>query len=240
LPASLLRAAPLLLRDADDKITYWNRGAELLYGFTKKQALGQVSHDLLRTTFPEPLEQILARIRAGQSWHGELSNLRSDDTRIFVFSQWIPCLFPNGDLDATIELNNEITQRHLAQEARARLAAIVESSDDAIVGKDLRGIITSWNSSAERLFGYRADEIIGQPITRLIPPELQAEERSILERLRRGERVERLETSRLAKNGRLVRVSITVSPIRDEAGAVIGASKIARDIAGRTSADETR
>ena len=116
-------------------------------------------------------------------------------------------------------------------ELRARLAAIVDSSDDAIVGKTLDGIITSWNRGAERLFGYPEIEAVGQSIFLIIPENLRAEENDVLARLRRGERIEHFETVRRAKDGRLVPISLTVSPIRDAQGTIIGASKVARDIA---------
>ena len=127
----------------------------------------------------------------------------------------------------------DVTARKRAEEAQARLAAIVASSDDAIVSKDVNGVITSWNSGAERLFGYRAQEAVGQPITLLIPPERLEEERGILERIRRGEVVSHFDTIRRRKDGTLFDVSVTVSPIRDSEGTVVGASKIARDITQR-------
>lgn len=117
-----------------------------------------------------------------------------------------------------------------ADEARSRLAAIVQSSDDAIVAKDLNGIVTSWNSSAERIFGYKEQEIVGKPISLIIPPELQAQEVQILKRLRAGERIEHFETVRIAKGGRKVLVSLTISPVKDASGRIVGASKIARDV----------
>lgn len=117
--------------------------------------------------------------------------------------------------------------------ANALLAAIVESSDDAIVSKDLNGIITSWNPAAERIFGYKAAEVIGKPISIIIPPDRLSEEPTILKRLRRGERVEHFETVRISKDHRQVYVSLTISPIRDAEGRIIGASKIARDITER-------
>ena len=116
---------------------------------------------------------------------------------------------------------------------KSRLAAIVESSDDAIIGKTLDGIVTSWNPAAVRLFGYTPEEIIGRPITTIIPLELHAEEVAILARLRRGERIDHYETGRIAKDGRRVEVSLTISPIRDGKGVIMGASKIARDITQR-------
>ena len=131
----------------------------------------------------------------------------------------------------------DMTQRHLSEITSRRLAAIVASSDDAIIGKDLNSIITSWNFGAERIFGYTADEMIGTSIMRLIPPDRQAEELEILARIRRGERFDHFETIRLAKDGRQLSVSITVSPIKDSAGNVVGASKVARDITERKNAE---
>jgi len=121
-------------------------------------------------------------------------------------------------------------EKAIREEAQALLAAIVESSDDAIISKTLDGIVTSWNARAERLFGYTAQEMIGKSIMTLIPPERHDEERSILERLRRGERIEHYETVRVAKSGRAVDISLTISPIRNSSGRIIGASKVARDI----------
>jgi PAS domain S-box-containing protein len=110
------------------------------------------------------------------------------------------------------------------------LAAIVDSSDDAIISKDLKGIITSWNTSAERLFGYRADEIIGQSIMLLIPPELQHDEVQILTKIKAGERIDHFQTVRMKKNGERMEVSLTISPVKDEHGTIVGAAKILRDI----------
>jgi two-component system, chemotaxis family, CheB/CheR fusion protein len=131
----------------------------------------------------------------------------------------------------------DVTARRRAEEAQARLAAIVASSDDAIVSKDLDGVITSWNRGAERLFGYSAQEAIGQPITLLIPPDRLDEERGIVERIRRGEGVDHFETIRRRRDGTLFDASVTVSPIRDSGGTVVGASKIARDITERNRAE---
>jgi PAS domain S-box-containing protein len=129
-------------------------------------------------------------------------------------------------------------QTLLSLNATRRIASIVESSNDAIVGKDLNGIITSWNTGAERIFGYAAEEVVGKPVTILMPPDRQNEEPRILERIRRGERVEHYETIRQRKDGSLVDISLTVSPIKDEEGKIIGASKIARDIAERRRSEQ--
>lgn len=131
----------------------------------------------------------------------------------------------------------DVTSIRLASEQSSKLAAIVESSDDAIVSKQLDGTITSWNRGAERLFGYKPEEIVSQPITRLIPPDRLGEEPAIVGRLMRGERVEHIETKRVTKDGRLIDVSLTISPIRDQFGRIIGASKIARDISVQKRAE---
>ena len=132
----------------------------------------------------------------------------------------------------------DITERRSAEEAQRRLAAIVESSDDAIVAKDLNGIVMSWNPGAKKMFGHSADEMIGRPITIIIPPELQEDERRILETIGRGERIEHFETVRLTKSGERIDVSLTVSPVKDGAGRVIGAAKTARDITQRKKTEQ--
>jgi len=132
----------------------------------------------------------------------------------------------------------DVTDRNRADEVRNRLAAIVESSDDAIISKDLNGIVTSWNGGATTLFGYRADEIVGKSILTIIPPELQSEEPAILATLRNGKKIDHYETVRLHKDGTRLQVSLTISPLRDSAGRIVGASKIARDVGERLRMQE--
>jgi PAS domain S-box-containing protein len=135
---------------------------------------------------------------------------------------------------------HDVTTRKKVEANNSRLAAIVESSDDAIVTKDTSGIITSWNGAAQRIFGYAADEVIGKPITLLNPADRQNEEISILERIGRGERIESYDTVRRRKHGSLVDVFVTISPVRDAAGKIVGASQIARDITDRKQAEQAR
>src|SRR5579862_5620731 len=118
------------------------------------------------------------------------------------------------------------------------LSAIIASSDDAIVSKTLDGIITSWNTAAEKIFGYTAEEAIGRSIRMIIPPELQAEEDYVLSQLRRGEKIDHFETVRQTKDGRRLNISLTISPIKDAAGQIIGASKVARDVTKQKQADK--
>jgi PAS domain S-box-containing protein len=152
----------------------------------------------------------------------------------------VPVFDDGGGLRFTVTAFQDITALRRADELQHRLAAIVASSTDAIVSKTLAGVVTSWNVSAERMFGYTAEEMVGQPILRIIPPERHREEDYILARLRAGERVEHFETVRVGKDGRRLDVSLTISPVRDSAGAIVGASKIARDITAQKQAAAER
>ena len=156
------------------------------------------------------------------------------------YIEWVSTLFQaNGH--EVLQCNiRDITDRRRTEEARLHLAAIVSSSDDAILSKDLDGMITSWNAAAERMYGYKAQEIVGQPVTLLFPPDRQNELTQIMERIRRGERVDHYETTRVRKDGSLLSVSVTVSPIKKSSGTIIGASAIARDISKRKELEQQR
>ena len=223
---------PMLAWRLDGPIEFWNAGAERLYGFTSDEAIGRSSHSLLRTKFPIDFAKVSSRLRDDGYWSGELRHICKDGHEVFVDSRMQ--LF--GD-ETVLEVNRDITERRQIEaalrenEERLRwLASIVDFSDDAIVSKNLDGVVTSWNRGAERVFGYAAEEAIGQPITIVIPKDRQDEERTILTRIRRGERIEHFETVRQRKDGSLIVVSLTVSPVRSTGGAIVGASKIARDV----------
>lgn len=158
---------------------------------------------------------------------------RPDGKRIWCAPYPTPLLDADGQLVGGVNMLLDLTERKLAEGAAAYLAAIVDSSDDAIISKDLNGIVTTWNRGAERLFGYKAQEVIGQSITIIFPPERLEEEPRILESIRRGEVIAHYETVRRRKDGTLVDISLTVSPVRDSRGVVVGVSKIARDITER-------
>jgi PAS domain S-box-containing protein len=182
---------------------------------------------------------ILERVRrGGRVKNYETVRRRKDGSLVDVSLTVSPIKNGQGRVIGASKIEHDITDRKKAEEASQRLAAIVESSDDAIISKDLNGIIKSWNSGAERLFGYTAKEIIGKPVTILIPPDRQDEEPGILERIRRGERIDHYETVRQRKDGSRVEISLTVSAVKDADGRVIGASKIARDISERRRAEE--
>lgn len=163
---------------------------------------------------------------------------RPDGSRIIGLVNAHPLHDDDGKLIGAANILTDITKGRLAVESHARLVAIVESADDAIIGKDLNGIITDWNNGAENLFGYTAEEAVGRPVTMLIPPERSDEEPDILRRIRRGEAIRHYETTRRHKNGTLLDISLSVSPIHDATGKVIGASKIARDIGERKRMEE--
>ena len=222
------------LQDVNDLALAW-------CGYTKEQVLGG---PFWETPWWRGSEEVKARIRfaaeeaaAGRVFREELPYWVADGTeRVVDFAMHpirdsagkVAFLHPAG-IDITERKRVEVELRD-SQEQLRWLASIVESSDDAIVSKDLDGVITSWNRGAERIFGYMADEAVGQPITIVIPLDRHDEERTILTRIRRGERIDHFETIRQRKHGSLISVSITVSPVRDAEGKIVGASKIARDI----------
>jgi PAS domain S-box-containing protein len=211
-----------------------------LYGFAQNEAVGRSSHALLQTIFPIDFDDLLSQLRDNRHWSGELRHVCKDGREVVVDSRMQ--LFDDG---IVLEANRDTTERReievalLESEQRLRFqASIIETSDDAIVSKNLDGIITSWNSGAERIFGYSASEAIGQAITLVIPVDRQSEEREILTRIRRGERIDHFETVRQGKHGTLIIVSLTVSPVKDANGKIVGASKIARDITAQKKNQE--
>jgi PAS domain S-box-containing protein len=228
----------ILIWSFDGGIVYWNRGAELLYGYTAQEVKGRVTHELLATVHPQGVADFLSTLNRDGEWTGELLHTTRDDRVLAIETRQQIIRNPDGSV-LVLELNRDITERKQAEETQARLAAIVESSGDAIISKSLDGIVVSWNKAAESLFGYSSAEMIGQTIRRIIPSDLQVEEDGILAQLKAGQGIEHYETVRITKNGRSLPVSLTISPIRDNAGRIIGASKVLRDITERKLAEQS-
>jgi PAS domain S-box-containing protein len=220
-------------------ITQMNQAASDLFG-VGQEYVGKTVEDMFELfsgngkSIPRD-EWPSAQALRGQFVHNlELTMHRKDtDKFLLVEISTTPILNRKREHIQTIISYRDITETHRGTEARARLAAIVDSSQDAIVGKDEKGIVRSWNAAAERIFGYTAAEMIGQPILKLVPADLKAEEWDFLDRIRRGEIVEHIETLRKRKDGKIINVALTISPIRDSKGNITGASKTARDITER-------
>jgi PAS domain S-box-containing protein len=208
-----------------------------LLAFSFHEIVGKTVGELSPFKDIESNEIMLERLqREGYVRYENLPLEARDGRKIAV--EFVCNVYQAGDIKV-IQCNvRDITQRKHAESATRRLAAIVESSDDAIIGKDLNGIITSWNAGAERIFGFTAGEMVGTSMLRLIPGDRHDEETRILGQIRRGENVGHFETQRQTKAGRLIDVAITASPIKDAAGQVFGVSKVARDISRRKEAEE--
>jgi PAS domain S-box-containing protein len=231
------------MTDAQGRITYYNEGAAELWGNRPELGRSQWcgSWRLLRpngTPLPHDECPMAITLKEGRAVRGiDAIAERPDGTRVPFRPFPTPLRDGAGNLIGAINLLIDIGDRIQADIESARLAAIVVSSDDAIISKTLEGRVTSWNGGAERIFGYTAEEMVGQSILRIIPPELHDEEYRILAQLKRGEPVSHFETVRVAKNGRRIDISLTVSPMRDRYGNLIGASKVARDISERKQAE---
>jgi len=220
---------------ADGTILKANRAALELLGYEEHEYVGRNIADLYAD--PETLAGVLERRAQGHPLQGFEARLRTKEGSIKDVVIDSTVVWHDGVAIHTSSLR-DISQQREADAAAFRLSAIVESSSDAIVGKDLNGIVRSWNAGAERLFGYTADEIVGRSIRTIIPAHKQAEEDEVLRRVRAGELVEHFETERQRKDGSLVPISLTISPVRDRRGRIVGASKIARDITGQREAEE--
>jgi PAS domain S-box-containing protein len=234
----------VMVTDAAGRITFLNAVAQQITGWSSADARDRPLIEVFRIVNEmtgKPVEDPVMKVLQSGAIVGLANHtvlIRRDERRVPIDDSAAPIRMPGGELAGVVLIFRDITERRAAEQSRAWLAAVVQSSDDAVVSKTLEGIITSWNRGAEQLFGYSAQEIIGKPITTIVPPELHGEERDILARLRRGERLEHFDTVRLTKDGRRVDISLTVSPVRDEHGMIVGASKVARDISERKRVEE--
>jgi PAS domain S-box-containing protein len=240
-----LQALPMALytTDAEGKITFFNRAAVELAGRTPELGSDEwcVTWRLYHTDgtpMPHDTCPMAVALKERRPVRDEEAIAeRPDGSRVRFVPYPTPIFDRGGNLVGAVNMLLDVTERHEAEMQSALLANLVASSDDAIISKTLGGIITSWNKGATRIFGYTAEEMIGQHIKRLIPPELHAEEDDILARLGRGEHVDHFETVRLAKDGRHIDLSVTISPMRDKSGKLIGASKVGRDVGERKQAE---
>lgn len=228
----------IISKDLAGIIISWNRGAELIFGYAADEVIGRPVTILIPKDRINEEPQILSRISQGEKVdHYETVRQRKDGSLLDVSLSISPIYDGSGAIIGASKIARDVSSRKRVDADIARLAAIVESSDDAIISKDLNGIITSWNAGATVIFGYTADEAIGQPVTMLMPPERVDEETGILARIKNGEHIDHYETIRRHKDGRLINISLNVSPIVDSHGVIIGASKIARDITERKAAE---
>jgi len=237
--------AAAYLCDADGLITYFNDHAVRIWG--RAPQLNNPADRFcgsfkLYSSDGKPIAHdecwMALALKTGKEYNGQEIVIECPDrARRTVLAHANPIYDEAGNLQGAVNILVDISDRNRAEEINALLSAIVESADDAIISKTLDGVVRSWNAGAEQLFGYSAREAIGQSIAIIIPPERLDEERLILSRLRRGERIEHYETVRLSKDGRRLDISLTISPLRDSKGRIIGASKIARDITARKQSE---
>lgn len=221
----------IISKDLGGIICSWNGAAIRLFGYEPDEMIGRSMLALI----PEDLEgeeaEMLAKVKAGERIdHYETTRLKKNGGLINVSLTVSPIRNDRGKIIGSSNIAHDLSERARTDETALRLAAIVESSDDAILSKNLDGIITSWNKGATCIFGYAAEEMIGQSVLRLIPETLHAEEQAILRKMRSGGRLDHYETKRVNKRGEILDISMTISPIKDRSGRLIGTSKIARDI----------
>ncbi|MFH1045026.1 MAG: PAS domain S-box protein, partial [Pseudomonadota bacterium] len=237
---TLIRCAPLAIftRDKNRHITSWNPAAEQIYGWKASEVLGKRSL-MVPEEGREESARVFAEVLAGAelaNW--EVQRLRRDGTRIFLNAAMAPLRDASGDISGVITVASDITERKRMEAARGQLAAIVENSGDAIVSRALDGTILSWNAGAEQMFGYSATEAIGKPATFNRPPGWQPKMAQNTERILRGETIARHELQRLTKDGRVIDVLSSISPVKDSAGQIIGVSLILHDVSERKRMEE--
>jgi PAS domain S-box-containing protein len=221
----------IISKDLNGVIQTWNRAAERLFGFTESEVVGKSIRIIIPRERWSEEDEVLRRIRAGERIeHFESVRQRKDGTLISISLTISPIRDLQGKIVGASKIARDVSLQLALEKERNRLGAIVDSSDDAIVSKDLQGIIQTWNHAAERMFGYSAEEAIGRSITLIIPEERLHEEDEVLSRIRRGLRVDHFETVRRRKDGTLIPISLTVSPVQDHAGQIVGASKTVRDL----------
>ena len=212
-------------------IQTWNRAAERMFGYSADEALGRPISMLIPPERIDEEDGAVERIRRGDAvGHFETERVAKNGHRVPVSVTMSPVLTPTGDVYGISVIARDLTERRALERNAFHLAAIVSSAEDAIASKDINGIVQTWNKAAERMFGYTAEEMIGHSIRTIIPRDRWHEEDEVLARIRSGRAIDHFETVRQRKDGSLIEISLSVSPIKTSTGAVIGASKIARDV----------
>jgi PAS domain S-box-containing protein len=233
----------IIATDTEGKITFINPVTAALTGWEPQEAVGKSVQDVFRIINEQtrdPVENPIARVLTQGNIVGLANHtvlVARDGTERPIDDSGAPIRDHEGNLIGAVLVFRDISVRKQAEQKLAQFAAIVQSSDDAIISKNLDGIIQSWNPGAERMYGYRAEEMIGKPITTLVPRDMPDDVPQIIERLKRGERIDHYETRRVTKDGRVLEVSLSISPLKDATGQVIGAAKIARDVTERKLAE---
>ena len=237
-PSTLVLAAvvessddAIITRSLNGIIETWNRAAERMFGYSAGEALGRPISMLVPPERIDEEDGAVERIRRGDAVrHFETERVAKNGHRVPVSVTMSPVLTPTGDVYGISVIARDLTERRALERNAFHLAAIVNSAEDAIASKDINGIVQTWNKAAERMFGYKADEMIGHSIRTIIPRDRWHEEDEVLARIRSGRAIDHFETVRRRKDGSFIEISLSVSPIKTSTGAVIGASKIARDI----------
>ena len=222
---------PIFVWHPQRGIVDWNKGAEQVYGYTREEALGRYSHNLLQTSHSLPLSEILAVLKNQRNWTGEVRH-RTKDGRTLIVESRHQLVESEGDL-FVLETNRDITESRRAAADVARLAAVALASHDALYGASLAGVIEAWDPSAERLFGYTAEEAVGRQMSLIVEPELQPEQNEFLARAASGETVGPFDTRRRRKDGNIVNVSVAMAPVKASDGSVVAISVVSHDIGER-------
>jgi PAS domain S-box-containing protein len=221
----------IIAKDRDGIVIGWNPAAERLFGYDEDEIVGTHIGVLVPDSHRGEDVEVFERILAGRKVEHYTTQRLTKDGRLVDVAVTVSALRDaSGEIVGASKIVRDVTERREALQMQAHLAAIIENSDDAIISKDREGVITSWNPAAERILGYSADEAIGQHISLIFPPDLIGRERDILGEILDGQKVDHYETRRRRRDGRVIDVALTVSPLRDADGTVIGASKILRDI----------
>ncbi len=231
----------ILSKTLDGTILSWNKGAERIYGYTAEEVIGRHVSILVPEGRPDEIPNILDRLRRGERIdHFETVRRKKDGTLIHVSLSVSPLSDEKGQIIGASAISRDVTEHNRFREERNFLASIVDSSEDAVLSKDLNGTILSWNKGAERLYGYTLEEMVGRHVSVLVPPDRLAEIPEFMRLIAEGESIEQYETIRLTKDGTRIDISLTVSPVVNAAGRIVAASAIARNITSRKRSEQEK